>query len=170
MATYVDLDTLHTPSAGTRPPSSWGAQVNENFDYIYDEVLSKLGGWTSYTPTLTQSATVSKTVNYAKYRKVGKTVIGNVSLACTSAGTAGNAILIGMPVVAAYATNQVVGSGYVLDASVGFYAGILLASTTSVFSLLNPAAGAANVLGISGMSAALASGDSISVAFHYEAA
>jgi len=171
MATYVDLDSLHVPSAGTRPPSSWGAQVNANMDYIYDELLAKLGQWTSYTPTLTQSATVSKTVTYARYRKVGRTVIGQIVLACTSAGTAANPILVGLPSLAVLGSNAPCGSGYVYDASAGLlYPAVCLLSTTSVISFLPTTAAGSSVLGAAVMTAALASGDGINAMFHYESA
>lgn len=53
--------------------------------------------WTPYTPTLTQGATVSKTVTRAAYVKVGRKVTVNFRLGATSAGTAGGAIAVGLP-------------------------------------------------------------------------
>lgn len=73
---------------------------------IQDQVdLIELGAWTSYTPTFTQSATISKTVNYAKYTRVGRTVICSASLTATSAGTGGadHNVVVGLPVAAATA-------------------------------------------------------------------
>lgn len=34
MATWVDLSTIHTPTAGTRPPASWGAGVAADLDIL----------------------------------------------------------------------------------------------------------------------------------------
>lgn len=170
MATYVDLDTIHVPSSGNRPPASWGAQVNHNFDFTYDEVLAKLGAWTSYTPSLQQSGSVTKTVSYAKYLKLGRTVIVNVQLAVTGSGTGANAILIGLPHLAAYATNMPCGSGYVYDATAGFYGGIALLSDTSRVSILPATSAAGNILGLANMTAALVSGDIVAASFHYESA
>jgi hypothetical protein len=130
-----------------------------------------LAAWTSYTPTLTQSGAVTKTVTYAKYVQMGKTVIVNVLLTCTGAGSAANSVVVGLPVTAAQSTNQAIGSGYLFDASVplNYRAIVSLASATTVF--LNPAASTvADVLGNTSFTAALASGDLISIFAMYEAA
>lgn len=169
---YTDLDSLHIPSAGQRPPASWGAAVNANFDYVYDNVLVDLGAWTSWTPTLTQSGAVTKTVTYAKYLKLGRTVLGQVALVAAGAGTANNAITVSMPFTAVNGSNMPAGAGYVFDSSAGtLYPAVLLNSTTAVWSFLPSSAAGSTVLGASGapMSAALASGDTIQFSFHYEA-
>jgi hypothetical protein len=98
---YVDLDSIHVPSAGNRPPASWGAQVNENFDVLYDEYLAKLGVWTSWTPTVTQAGSITKTVTYARYIKLGRLVIAQAYLAITGAGSSATAVTVSLPVTAA---------------------------------------------------------------------
>lgn len=81
--------------------------------------------WTSYTPTWTQSATITKTVNWARYIQIGKLVIGSVQMTATSVGTNNNAIVIGIPVTAS-TNNYIMGqllvkSGSVLATGVAVY-------------------------------------------------
>jgi hypothetical protein len=59
--------------------------------------------WESYTPTLTQSSTVTKTVTYAKYTQINKLCIVNVRLDVTGAGTAANSVVVGLPLTSASA-------------------------------------------------------------------
>lgn len=54
--------------------------------------------WTSYTPTWTQSATITKTTNWARYVQIGKMVQVSIRMTSTGSGTASNTILIGLPV------------------------------------------------------------------------
>lgn len=125
--------------------------------------------WTAYTPTLTQSATVTKTVTYAKYQRVGRTITVNMIMSVTGAGTASNNILIGLPVASAAAGNITSGAGFIGDSSAALnYTGAaVLASTTTVGIVANVGAG---FLGASAMTAALASGDSVGLFVTYEAA
>ena len=54
----------------------------------------------SYTPTLTQGVTLTKTISVARYWQFQKMIIGQVALAITSNGTAGQPVLIGLPLSA----------------------------------------------------------------------
>lgn len=95
------------------------AQLNQ---HLRDQLLAAfplgIDAWTSFTPTLTQSGAVTKTVNYAKYQRIGRTIIAQYDLTMTGAGTTANAVLVGLPVAAAYsATNIYIGSGAIIDAS-----------------------------------------------------
>ena len=79
--------------------------------------LNTIGAaWVDYTPTLTQGVTVSKTVVQARYCQFQKTIIGQVLLNVTSAGTAATAVAIGLPFAVRTGT-PMVGSGYIYDAS-----------------------------------------------------
>jgi hypothetical protein len=133
-------------------------------------VSTGLGAWATYIPTLTQSGAVTKTVNAARYMKVGRHIVAQVFLTVTGAGTGGNAILVGLPETAVSAL--AFGSGYLLDASGGlFYAGVAYpSSTTAAGILIGNGAGVANVAGIAGFTGALASGDVIGMNFSYESA
>lgn len=166
---YADLSGIHVPAAGYRPPAAWGLQVNDNFDAIYDDVLAKLGVWTSYTPSLQQGGNVSKTVTYARYIKLGRLVVAEVYLAVTGSGSSSTAIEVGLPVTAA-TSGIPVGSFYLYDAAptpVNRIGAAVLVNTGEVSGALDNQAG---YMGAAGFTAALASGDSILMHVTYEAA
>lgn len=64
----------------------------------------------SYTPTLSQGVTLTKTVNVARYWQFNKMIIGQVGLAITSNGTAGSALQIGLPITGNAYSNIVTGT------------------------------------------------------------
>lgn len=165
---YSDLDSIHVPAAGNRAPASWGLQVNANFDAIYTDVLAKLTTWTSYTPTLTQAGSVSKTVNYARYFKLGRFVVAQCSLAVTGSGSSATAVTVSLPVTAA-TSNIIVGTFYLVDATgpTVYIGAAALASTGTVAGVANGTNG--NALGVAGFTAALASGDAVFMSITYEA-
>lgn len=129
-----------------------------------------VGAWTPYTPTLTQSATVTKTVSAASYAKAGRKVSARFYLIATGAGTAGNAVVVGLPVAALFGAGAT-GPGYLYDASAAtFYTCQFdLASTTTARLLIGTATNYAGVAG-GGFTAAMAAGDVISGILEYEAA
>lgn len=134
---------------------------------------SWLAAWTSYTPTLTQSGAVTKTVTYAKYIQMGKTVIVTVMLDVTGTGTAANNVVVTLPVTAALGASgfPVVGVGQIFDtsASAKYKALAVLGSTTTA--LLTPTNTTGNdALGSAQFTAALASGDTVYLSLTYEAA
>jgi hypothetical protein len=129
--------------------------------------------WTAYTPTLTQTGTVTKTVTKARYTQIGKTVIGEVVLAVTGSGTGNSAITVSLPVTAASANNQSCGTGFIFDSSASLnYPAMAYLSSTSVLSLMDSTFPTLVASGQSGaaFSVALASPDSVNVSFFYEAA
>ena len=58
--------------------------------------------WESYTPVITQGATLTKTVGYAKYTQINKLVICHVTCTITSAGTINQVLTSTLPLAAAY--------------------------------------------------------------------
>jgi hypothetical protein len=79
--------------------------------------LNTIGAaWESYTPTLTQGVTVTKTIQSAKYCQIQKLVIVNVALNVTSAGTSNVGIIVGLP-KNVLSTDGSYGAGFVYDAS-----------------------------------------------------
>lgn len=78
--------------------------------------LNAAGAWSSYTPTWTQSATITKTVNWARYTQFNKLVVVNIKMTASSAGTANNKILVGLPVNAS-SNNLIMGSYWFIDDS-----------------------------------------------------
>ena len=99
--------------------------------------LNTIGAaWVDYTPTLTQSATVTKTISNAKYCQIQKTVFVQVYLIATSAGTASNIVKIGLP-IAARGTSQTIGIGQLYDANTNLiYVSSAYLDTTSTVAFL----------------------------------
>lgn len=97
-------------------------------------VQGRLGAAATYTPTLTQSGTVTKTVNVANYTKIGRRVTGEVHVTATGAGGGAADIVVGLPDTSVYSGSPsiVIGSGMVFDASAStFFSGVLIANTTT---------------------------------------
>lgn len=82
--------------------------------------LNGAGTWSDYTPSWTQSATITKTVNWARYSQFNKIVMGSVKMTASSAGTANNKVLVGLP-VAASSNNFLMGSMIFLDSGSSYY-------------------------------------------------
>lgn len=135
--------------------------------------------WTAYTPTWVQSATISNTVLYSRYIKLGRTVIFSFSLQATSAGTATNSQSIVLPFTPAVLGGERVPAGTFtfFDTSAStFYHCVGILSTTSTTLLFYPTASTGGLgsqfLGLSasgGTTAAVASGDTIAGTITYEA-
>jgi hypothetical protein len=66
---YVNLSTIQTPTTSNFPLASWGAQVNENMTTMFPQLQN---GWTTYTPSLTNAATV--TSQQGRFRRQGHTI------------------------------------------------------------------------------------------------
>ena len=147
--------------------------TDENTLFIHDGTAFRPAitnaGWTSYTPSLSQGASVTKTIENSKYSRYGSLVVGNVSVALSSAGTAASVIASSVPVAAAMtATNPVIGNYtfYDLSATTYYCGAVVLTSGTTVNFIVD---GATGKLGSSGFSGAVASGDILSFNFSYEA-
>lgn len=129
--------------------------------------------WTSYTPTLTQSGAVTKTVDRAKYVQIGKIVHVSVFLTVTGTGTANNGITITLPVTGVAGSGSSLGVGRVYDASANLiYRGITVATSTSVVEIQAPGSTVGGGLGTTAtpFTAALASSDVVEFSATYEAA
>jgi hypothetical protein len=118
----------------------------------------------SYTPTLTQSATVTKTVEFASYHTVAGITSVVVSMNVTGTGTAANAVLIGVPV--AQSSFRAQGQGAIFDASTStWYHGVAVFVSSTVVQIFPNASTTA--LGVSSFTAALASGDKVCLNLQY---
>lgn len=124
--------------------------------------------YTSYVPTLTQSATPTKTVEYAGWFKAGRWVTVSFSLSLTSSGTAANAVIIGLPSAAGTpSTFRNLGNASIFDASSGtWYTGAAIWASATTFSVFANATTTA--LGASSFTAALAAGDIVTGTLHYQ--
>jgi hypothetical protein len=87
--------------------------------------------WDTWTPTLTQSATITATLTFNLWARVGRKATGTASFAATSAGTALNAVQISLPTTAAVAANTPIGTWWYNDNGTGYYSGIVVANTTT---------------------------------------
>lgn len=77
---------------------------------------------TAWTPTITQSGAVTKTVNYAVYVLIGDLCYITAQMTMTGAGTGANDIVISnLPKTPA--ANGVYGTGYVNNDGTAFYVG-----------------------------------------------
>jgi hypothetical protein len=132
------------------------------------------GALTTWTPTVTQSGSVTVTNTSSTYQRNGRLVTCRFQLSVTGSGSANNPIIIGgLPVTGAHSFGAI-GSGYLFDASVSFYYPCLpsLGSTATVHLLATSTNSADNRLGSTGnpFASALASGDVLTGEFRYEAA
>jgi hypothetical protein len=140
--------------------------------------LNTAGEWQSYTPTWTQSATITKTVNWARYTQLGKWVQGSVKMTATGAGTASNVIKVGLPVNASTSnfmmgTASIVNESETPDQFVRLFSLFDSASTLSFFNLVlaDSNTDITKRFGETGAGTfTVASGDIMYVQFAYEAA
>lgn len=175
---FLNTNRRFICTSSTRPTGFNGLEIYEtdtNKVYIHDGSnwieISRLGAWTTVTPTITQSGAVTKTTTYARWiRLAGRTIVFQWSLLCTGSGSAANIVTISLP-VAGVTTALPIGNFYLNDASAGaagnFLAPAVMVTTSTVGGLLS---GNANYFGATGFTAALASGDFIGGAVVYEAA
>lgn len=129
--------------------------------------------WTTYTPTLTQTGTVTKTVTSARYQRIGRTIHFAVNLAVTGPGGGGTAVEVGLPVAAAPSWDALmIGPGLIYDSSTA----IVYNGNAAVVASLNAVAiwpsadGSPVFLGARAFTAAIAAGDLVRVSGTYEAA
>jgi hypothetical protein len=175
---------LQPSGTGVTGSSPWYARENHQHPLIVDAgvdaaaaiATSKLAlntlAATGYTPTLTQTSAVAKTVNVARYIQIGKLVWVWVVLTPSAAGSAGVRITVSLP-VAAQATlvsaAVEIGSGHYFRAGGTQYEVLayLFSSTTVAFNRAdtNPT----NDVGTD-PSFAIASGDTLGFFAMYEAA
>jgi hypothetical protein len=127
LVTFLNTDVVHVDGSKSMTgaltlPNSDPTNANHAARKSYVDAAVASTGWTSYTPTWTQGATISKTVSYSKYVQIGKTVIWTFELNASSAGTAGQPQNLTLPVTAASQTS-VQGTFRFLDSLVGYYVG-----------------------------------------------
>lgn len=125
------------------------------------------GAGTSWTPTVTQSGSVTVTVTNAVYWRLGRLVLATARLDVTGSGTGANGVVVSLPVTAA-ASNRICGTGMILDSSAStFYSGMALQQSTTTCAIIPH--NATSSLGAAAFTAGLASGDVIYVNLSYEA-
>lgn len=129
------------------------------------------GAATSYTPTVTQSGSVSLTAGNSEYFRVGRLITWRFALAITGTGTGANDVSITVPVTASYG-GEICGVGYITDTSaVSRYPGVAVLTSTTVIKIQSVSStGSSSYLGSNTFTAALASGDIIAGSISYTAA
>lgn len=173
-------DVVQILTSATRPSDPYRGQLifeTDTNSFVARDAADawqtavQLGTWTAYTPTLTQSVAVTKTVVYAAYARFGRTIIGSVKLDVTGAGTAANTVVVGLPVASVLVANGVSGSGYVYDASASAYYGGIVRNVGggASFTFQPTSTDSPTQLGVSVFTAGLAVGDLVSANFVYEA-
>ncbi|NDF13036.1 MAG: hypothetical protein EB060_09525 [Proteobacteria bacterium] len=139
--------------------------LNGNVAYL----INPSSVWQSYTPTLTQSATVTFTTNDSQYKLLdNNTVVWQFNLTATSAGTASNAIQLTLPLTAA-ASNaySCVGAALILKNSGALiYSSVAALSSTTAMRFFSGSGTSANYVGIT-PAITLASGDQIAGTITY---
>lgn len=133
------------------------------------------GAFTTWTPTVTQSGSVTVIANEATYFRLGRMITCWATLTVTGSGSSGNAVVVSLPVTAkaGYSVYSVTGEGELTQAETSGFAGLVRMATSTTFKLRDLNTTAGNVyLGESSSTygAALANGDIISFHLTYEAA
>jgi hypothetical protein len=133
-----------------------------DFDTLFP---TGVGALTAYTPVLTQTNTPTISVEYATYMKIGRKSDIFLSIAPTSAGTAGGTVLVTFPAAIGTIVNfRSVGTAAIFDASASiWYTGMALWNSATTFKIQANADAAASPLGAVGSDfpLALAAGDLI---------
>ena len=103
-------------------------QISDGTSFVDVGVVSD-AAWPTFTTTWTQQATIAKT-GEAAYMQVGKLVVVRFALSAASAGTAGQAIKLTLPVTAK-AHGAGGGAFWYFDAGTAHYTGFIHLDTTS---------------------------------------
>lgn len=126
--------------------------------------------WQDWTPTVTQSVSVTATVDYARYAVLVNTAIVQVKLTITGSGTAGQIIAIGgqpSPIQHGNTNSlqSVIGSGIILDSGNVYYQGAVVSRGPTIWSFI--VSGNGNLVGAA-PNFGLAANDVISFQCTYE--
>ena len=175
---FADSATRDTALSTVKTEGMVSHQLDSNAHTVYSgsawsTVGPLYGAWTTWTPTITQSGSVTVTNTSSTYIRVGRLVIARFSLAVTGTGTGANAVVIDTPVTpTTNGTGVIIGNGMIFDSSASLlYRGLaFLPPSTSTVRLLGTNSTANAYLGADTFTAALASGDTIVGELIYEAA
>ena len=152
--------------SGSPPTFSLGEKtgVAAKLNTLRDFARAFTDPFSAWTPTLTQSATVTATATCGHIR-AGKLVVAYYHGAVTGAGTAGNAVELALPVTAAGA-NRGGGAWWHLDSGVAHYTGYAAVHSASVARFYRSGDTVAHGITLG----TLSSGDTFSCVLIYEAA
>lgn len=129
--------------------------------------IGPLSGWTTWTPTVTQSATPAQTVLDARYMRIGRTILGTAQINFSGAGTGSNTIVCTLPVTARTPAGvPILGTFQYFDSGATQHQGSAMYASTTTCNFSYDGFG--SVMGQGDL--AIASGDALRVSFQYEAA
>lgn len=133
-------------------------------DVVNDAIRREGDAWTTYSPQVRQGGTaLTRTVNHARYARIGRIAFFQARVTLGASGTASNLIRIGLPALAAN-TGDTVGRGLIYDDSATRWYDCTLQLDDTIFIRFEDSfAGGLT-------SPTLASGDEIWVAGTYETA
>lgn len=113
---------VHNGSGGSPTFGSWvaGRIIEFVYDGTYLVITNDPGAWQTYNPTLRYGAsTLTKTVNYAKYKRSGNSLHAQFYLQVSALATTNGDISVELPVnVLNYAIRSI-GGGYFFDTAPG---------------------------------------------------
>lgn len=129
------------------------SRYNQDVIANLTELAPFMSAWTSWTPTLTQTVSVTVTNTRSVYMKVGKLVIATFSLTATTSGTAGGTVVVGFgsggtALPTAANASSIFGSYRFLDSGSTNYAGTVVGASTTTLNFYKDADG--NPLGPTG--------------------
>ena len=141
----------------------------DNTNGVPSGLAPLFSAWTAWTPTITQTGNVTKTVTSATYLQIGKLVFAEFNLSVTGSGTGTVGITVSLPVTAKSKSGVRIGIGAIFDASTNTqYSGVCFQASTTAISYVGDWSGG----GTWGATPAinLASGDNVTGTITYEAA
>jgi hypothetical protein len=175
--TYNDLTLITNPA-----PGMVAVSTADNVPWMYTTLLGPglwispllaifptgFGAWAPWTPVLAQDSVVAATVNSATYQRVGNMVAMQAQVTVTGTGSANRAVVLTLP---APAVGIVTGNMVLWDASANtYYTAVLVGvNATSVAGYGPSSTAQIGVIG-GGFTAALTTGDTVTVSATYEAA
>lgn len=140
------------------------AELQRLYERLKGREAIPITNWTTWTPTITQSGSVTFTNTYCRYMVIEKLVHVTGVLAVTSAGTANNVIAVGsLPAaIGLPGAGYPLGVGLVLNQTTAYYMGAMLSQSATSFAFVvhNDPTVAGNYIGAN-PNFALASGDII---------
>lgn len=175
--TYIREQVVVTCTSATRPSGVEGRVIYEtdtDLLLVYDgsswvEAFRR-GAWATWTPTVTQSGSVTVTNTRSRYIQIGKMVTASFNLSVTGSGTGSNAVSISVPVTAA-ASGPAVGTATLFDSSANLrYPAVVRLASSGAIQLVAAGGTSTSDLGAVTFTAGLASGDQLLGTFTYEAA
>ena len=133
------------------------------------------GTWTAYTPAIYQNGSVAASLAQGRYIEIGKTIIGQVKMIASATGNANQRVKVTIPKAAAYPDTLLsCGTGSLYDASsFQIYPYLVCVEDGTYFNFTVTQSIVSNSLqyvGVTGFTAAIASGDYIFFTFSYEVA